>query len=95
VLAPELYVGEGGGATVLVGAGVTTVFGTVASAFGAAWVVCVVCALAGASGVGVAVDVPAARIARDSGVVAFTGASAIRGDASLRGPVGGASGVGV
>jgi len=94
VLAAGLYVGEGG-AAVVVGACVTTVFaaGGLASAFGVEveWVVCVV---TGASGVGVAVVVPAARVVLASGFVAFVGASAIRGDASLRGPAGGSSGVG-
>jgi len=93
VLAAGLYVG-GGEPAGLVGAGATTVFGGAESAFGAAGVVRVVCALTGASGVGVADAVPAARVARASSVAAFTGASAIRGAASLRGPDGGSSGVG-
>jgi len=57
---------------VLVGAGATTVFGGVESAFGVAGVVRVVCALTGASGVGVDASVPAARVAGASSVVAFT-----------------------
>jgi len=82
-----------GAVDVAVGAGVVTttfVAAGCASAVGftAVW------AVTGASGVGLDAPVAAARVARSASVDPSTGAEAIRGEASLRGPVGGLSGAG-